>query len=243
MSYKTYLIPALFFLAILASFGFSAPERVSEPVIKTYDPRTVSRSILRVTNQEGTSGGTGFAVRAPSDTVIIVTNDHVCNVAESDRVYVRDSVTTAMGKIVKRDFEHDLCAVDIGPLAPAPLPIAERELTRFDAVYVVGHPLLMPQTPVAGQVIDRTIETIGFRPSADGTCPKPSTARESLFGSVCVLNMELMTTTLPTFPGNSGSPVLNADGDVAGVINSGDTRTGWGGYIQLTHLRGFLRGL
>jgi S1-C subfamily serine protease len=233
---KFLVIPAL--VAILFAFGAASSGPVTS---KAYNPDRVSRSILRITNEEGNSGGTGFAVRAPSDNVVIVTNDHVCNVGQAGRVFVRGS-SVSMGQILKRDFEHDLCAVNIGPYAPSPLPVAERELNRFDAVFVQGHPLLMPQTPVAGKVIDRVIETIGFRPT-NGTCPTPATLREGLFGSFCVLNMELMTTTLQIFPGNSGSPVLNEQGAIVGVINSADNRTGWGAYVQLNHLKNFLSDL
>lgn len=242
MTYMKYLIPAFLALGIVGAFS-SIPSSVGPVSESTYDPDAISKSIVRITNALGNAGGTGFAVRAPSDHVVIVTNDHVCKVAVSERVYVRDASRAVIGRIVKRNFEHDLCAVDIGPLAPTPLPVATNELSRFSAVFVQGHPLLMPQAPVQGRVIGRAIETIGFRPDEDGTCPPPSEVRESFFGSVCVLNMELIATTLQIFPGNSGSPVLNAQGEVSGVVNSGDTRTGWGGYIPLPHFKEFMRGL
>jgi S1-C subfamily serine protease len=80
---------------------------------------------------------------------------------------------------------------------------------------------------------------IGFAQDAEGKCPPNTDAVQSLFGGFCVLTMELSATTAMVYPGSSGSPIVNASGEVIGVINSTDA-TNRGNFIPLQYLKEML---
>jgi serine protease Do len=217
-------------LALGYSFG---PSRQTPPL-------TVASSIVSVTNADETGGGTGFSARTRSGAPVIVTNDHVCNAEHNGFVTVRDDQRVAYTKrIVARNFIRDLCLID-GIEAPQLSLARSTSLYRFQDLYVMGHPLLGPTSPSQGYYIQRSLVPIGFN-AKDGACPEGAVAVDSFFGKVCVLNMDLGMTTVPVYPGNSGSPIVNADGEVVGVINSGNPGNAYGGFVPLEYLRQFLR--
>lgn len=153
-------------------------------------------SVVRVSGaafQCGTSlSGSGFVV-APDR---IVTNAHV--VAGVDRPVVEAPNGAAVsGRVVAYDPEHDLAVIAVNgfdvpalPVAPVPAPAT----TGWIAGYPFGGPLTVGTAAVIGTApADMTIE--GRRSVREVT---------SLAGTVN--------------HGNSGGPVLGADGDVIGVV-------------------------
>ncbi len=196
----------------------------------------LSQSIVKVMNFEGTGGGTGFSVKSNGRNVI-VTNSHVCEVAYRNFAIIeQDSGKQSIKQIISRVPERDLCVLE-GVDAPA-LPIAKSGPTRFQKINIIGHPLLKPTSHAEGEYVADTIVPLGLQAEADGTC-KTGRQEASPFGTFCVVDMELSFTTIPVYPGNSGSPVLNADGEVIGVINAAgpDDR---GLFIPLPYLKEIL---
>lgn len=197
-----------------------------------------SASIVKVTNAAGTGGGTGFVTRGAEGNVI-VTNAHVCEVAVGGYAHIQDdNGQPYIKRILRESFERDLCVLE-GINAPA-LPLADRDPSRFDKLQVYGHPGLRPTAPASGYYTGPGIVPIGFSPNAKGECPGSATLEQSMFGSYCVLHMELGYSTVPIMPGNSGSPVTNEDGEVVGVMNSADSVGNQGMFIPLNYLKDIL---
>jgi S1-C subfamily serine protease len=202
----------------------------------------VSRSIVKVLNFKGNSGGTGWLAKTKRGAQVIVTNDHVCEVATGNTVRIDDAYgKTTYNNIVTRDFARDLCLIE-GIEGPS-LSLASTGPKRFDEVNAFGHPLLEPSQPTKGLYIG-DIVTMFLSPRGEKGCPEGSTSTdiETFFGTVaaCEKMEDLSLTNMPTYPGNSGSPVLNQDGKVIGVINSGDSRDNHGAYIPLPYVRNIL---
>jgi len=197
-------------------------------------------SIVKVLNPELTGGGTGFVIKHGKKNVI-VTNDHVCGVSSGGFVTVEeDSGTLSIKPILKRSFVRDLCLIE-GVNAPPMQLASSANLSRFDVVKVLGHPFLKPTTPSQGYYLGNMIGNIGFNPDKDGNCPSPATKYDAgPFGLFCVLRMELSLTTVPIYPGNSGSPIVNSKGEVIGVINSSDSNDNHGNFIPLPYLKEIL---
>jgi S1-C subfamily serine protease len=193
------------------------------------------RSIVAVLNKAQTGGGTGFAVKLPkTGATVIVTNEHVCRVAENGLVRIKtDSGRVYIRKVLAENAERDLCVVE-GINIPA-LTLGQSPPNRFDEITVLGHPYLTPTVYSKGQYSHDEIVQVGAM-SADGSCPKGSEAQDSLFFTICVREMEESFTTITIYPGNSGSPVLNSEGHVIGVINIADSRMNRGAFVSLEYL-------
>jgi serine protease Do len=237
---KLYVVPLLFVLGAVAGIFLSCARRAPEAqVVVAADP--LESSIVAVTNTESNSGGTGWVTSAPSGRSVIVTNEHVCQVAQGEYVRIEDDAGNEKLKgILKHNFARDLCVVE-GIDAPA-LTLAESAPSRFETLAVMGHPYLKPTTPSKGQFLKTRLSAVGFSRRPDG-CPPPSVLEQSIFGDACVMNMELSLTTIAIYPGNSGSPVVNDKGEVVGVINSGDPRDNTGNFIPLPYVKETLNGL
>lgn len=212
-------------------------------VIGSYVARAVPSqfegSIVSVLSNDERSGGTGWSTLSSSGKRVIVTNDHVCQVTDTGYVRIlQDNGKRSIKKILRRSFNRDLCVIE-GVDAPA-LHLGSKGPNRFDTLRVMGHPLLKPTAPVTGVYTGDGIAPIGFAPDALGKCPSGAELVDSAFGSFCILHMELSFTTVPIYPGNSGSPVVNQDGEVIGVMNSASSQDNAGMFIPLPYVKEIL---
>lgn len=204
----------------------SAPEQRNEPQL----------SIVKVLNPEGTGGGTGFVVKTRKGKKVIVTNDHVCEVAQNNYAVIQGpDGKLSIKPIISRSAIRDLCLLE-GVDLPA-LPLGEKAPYQFEPLHVVGHPSLEPVTRSYGEYVSDTLIPFGLE-TEGGKC-KNGELRQTLFGDICVVTMELSLTTVPVYPGNSGSPIFNSNNEVIGVINS--TRQGFRGmFVPLIYLKAIL---
>ncbi|SDQ85069.1 S1C family serine protease [Virgibacillus salinus] len=142
-----------------------------------------------VTIETGDSKGTGFAITADGT---ILTNHHV--------VEGKDSVTVAFPEaglfsadIVDTFPSVDLAVLDIAGENLPHLKLADK--TNFqpnDPIYFIGNPLSFNGIANKGTIIDYT---------SLGSWEEP-----------------VLMIDAPVYRGNSGSPVINQDGEVIGVV-------------------------
>lgn len=197
-----------------------------------YKPKPF-KSVVKILNLDLNGGGTGFVAQARGSRYI-VTNDHVCSVSTDGYVVVQDAYqNTYIKKILRRNPYRDLCLVS--PIDVPALHISYVVPERFDPLRVIGHPLLKPLSPEDGVFTGTGIETLSLPPTEKGECKIGEKLDLLFFGVYCLLKMELSYTNIPIFPGNSGSPVLNAYNEVVGVINSSD-RANQGMFIPSSYV-------
>lgn len=105
--------------------------------------------------QDKYSGGTGFHIQAPSGKIYIVTNRHVCDLAnKKDEVFaaVRGETSYKKLKVIKRSDFSDLCIIEPLPEVKKGLKIGlEPEIG--ETIAAVGHPNLQPKTITIGEVV------------------------------------------------------------------------------------------
>lgn len=178
-------------------------------------------SIYYVMN-EGKGGGTGFATKTAMGFTVVVTNAHVCRGAVDGnlKLHQDDMFVDVPTKIVLADEEHDICILK-APHDAQPIELADGEAKLGERIYVAGHPNLTPFLVTSGVVEGRIIADI-MEGSADG-CPSIPNFRvvDTLFGALCIGHFNAIESNAPSKPGSSGSPVLNKDGKIVGVLFAG----------------------
>jgi tetratricopeptide (TPR) repeat protein len=159
-------------------------------VIKRVEPSIV---VLLTYNKEGRflGQGTGFFMTQEGD---VVTNYHVLKGASRADVRTSDGSLYPVKKVVAEDEEGDLIRVstDIPKEAVHPLSIHAAIPEVGERIIVIGTPLGLEKTVSDGII------------SAVREIPR--------FGKI-------IQVTAPISPGSSGSPVVNTNGEVIGVVS------------------------
>lgn len=182
---------------------------VPEPVLPVADPDPgvtadpavagAAAGVVRVSGRAEACGrgqeGSGFIV-APGR---VVTNAHVVAGMSAPQVQVGGTGGSLPGIVVAFDAARDLAVVDVPDLTAEPLVLGE-DRSRGDDVVVAGFPLNGPYTMSPGRVRD-VITAVG----------------EDIYG-VQEVTREVYSLNAEVRPGNSGGPVLGADGTVVGIV-------------------------
>jgi len=190
------------------------------PIAKTTPALTASEIYRRdsagvvaiaATSPQESDTGTGIVL---NNSGIILTNNHVVSGASSVTVSPGNSPgTTRTATVVGQDPDADLAVLKINPsgLKLTPLTFADSSSVSVgDAVYAIGNPYGLDETLTTG-----IVSALGRQISA----PDGATINNAI------------QTDAALNPGNSGGPLINAQGDVIGInsqIASGETSAGGG---------------
>lgn len=236
----------LLLLVLLTTFACYKIQKDAEQAQNDFIHSAVGENVVSIMDVDKVRGGsTGFFVNTPGGNTFILTNNHVCGLANSGGALLIDSEYIAT--VVAHSLDHDLCIVS-NPMNYDGINLAKDSRDGED-IFVVGHPLLEPLALVKGEIAGTMQVDIrmGYNlPCTDAGEKKIEMDPESMsamFGiqSVCIRNYEAQATTANILPGNSGSPVVNIKGEVVGVVFA-DREDGPGrGYIvPLSYVQKFL---
>lgn len=159
-----------------------------------------------VTIETGGKKGTGFNTNRNG---IIITNEHVVEGSPYVIVYFKEH-GSFIGNIIAKNETLDLAIVKIEGENLPHLPISQDEDIRRwnkEKIIFIGNPLSYTQIANQGEIID-------YLPLNDG-------------GS------EVLIIDAPVYRGNSGSPVINENGEVIGVIYATLTSDRYGERVGL----------
>jgi S1-C subfamily serine protease len=197
-------------------------------------------------------GGTGSIVKLPSGKNAVLTNGHVCKLAQDGVILVNYLGNDYVSKVIEVYPKHDLCIVE-SPSQKGGLSIAS-SVDMGEKVFAMGHPLLEPNTITHGELSG----VVNVRIAMGYNVPKAECSGEgyelinaeqsgnpmmSLFGilNVCIRSLDSNASTVIILPGNSGSPTVNIYGNIVAVVfaaNESGTRSY---HVPLKEIKAFLK--
>lgn len=196
--------------------------------------------------KEGT--GTGFHVKAPSGITYILTNNHICEGAFEEKVLVQEEGTgrEIPRRVIQKFKNHDLCLVEALPGHTSALKVA-KSLEYGEDVVLIGHPNGRPLVIQNGEYLGNKIIRMA-NPNIESEEDCNGEWEESLmsilaFGrpAVCIEQFNSSQISSITYPGNSGSPVVNKWGRVIGVLFAGNGIVNDGYTVPLQAIKTFLK--
>lgn len=244
MRYKLQVLGLALGLVVFTVFGVGVLNNIHNGYL-----RLLSSWTVMITNSQGTSGATGFIVKGASGRKFILTNGHVCRLAEKGVLTANYGDEKFPVSVFKEYEWNDLCALEAHrPLGHA-ITVA-RSVRLGEQVYVIGHPLLEPLTVRSGEISGTVILRImmGQNPTPE-SCTGPTYSimdtSKSIFGffginTICMRTLEANAGTADTLPGNSGSPIVNTWGNLVAVCFAGN-QSGTRSYsVPLADIKDFL---
>lgn len=186
-------------------------------------------------------GGTGFFVNSHGRTGII-TNAHVCD--KNKTVLVSYYTQKAKIPVYYKDIGVDLCYIKAQPRPNALLLSHMKTVPHYTPAFMNGYAKLVFTNLQAGYALDISNVPVNYQADRDGKCKDKARPKNvyTPFGIVriCTMRFKTQNTTFSIFPGNSGSPVVDKDGRVIGVMQLTDGETGYGLMITIDTIREFL---
>lgn len=240
---KKLLVAFIFFFSV-SSISLIAPAAQQKLVYYKTGSQIVYIESPQGAKHHGSA--TGFAIIAPSGKVFTITNQHVCELQKDGYVMIGESRFTPRlipKKIIEIDGDADLCLLE-GIEGYQGLSLAD-SVDTGDLNYTMGYPFGGPLTFSVGFVNQRTTIQIAVGEMDPEHCEGAHIRRfeiDTFIGRLayCVIDRPAVATNIPTFPGNSGSPMVNFFGNVTGIIFAANNNTHWGYAVPLSAIKLFL---
>lgn len=212
----------------------------------TIKPKTnaqLARVSVMVTNLEGNSGGSGVILTSSDSGSTVLTNRHVCHLAQHG-AKLTTSTKTAYVTSYKQSEIHDLCLITTSSNLGVNTVIAESAPNPEDEAIISGHPQLFPLVITKGHFTSHIIVSVmtGFR---------QCTAEEqgSELGIICALagglpvikQYDALIATGTIMAGSSGSPVFNDRGEVSALVFAGQQGLSYALVVGQEYIKNFVQ--
>lgn len=188
--------------------------------------------------------GTGFQIMSPSGNVYIITNRHVCgSKAQVLQATPDPEIPGIPRRILAKDWNNDLCLLEAMPQNKKGLKIS-KGYSLMEPAYAVGYPGDMPLSIVSGNILGEgfAIEEVEMERCEKALVSDITSGNNNRFKVLTELNLKTqkiesscnykiktLATSLPIYPGDSGSMLINKNLEVLGVIwGTSKDDTHWG---------------
>lgn len=192
---------------------------------------TAEANVFRIITQSefGVGGGTAYAISTEEYGVLVITNEHICAMDPVDGIFILDQEAKVWPtKVRRKGHLTDLCIIEppedfVKNHKGLKLASTSTELFDGQTLFVYGHPGLRKLTSSSGAFVNET-----WIPAFGGY----------LDSKVILVDRA----DIAIFPGSSGSPVLNEDGEVVGTVFAYEGPSNIALIIPLRSMIDFLRG-
>lgn len=183
--------------------------------------------------------GTGVVVKTKSGKNVILTNGHVCDAVgeTADLVNYNQKVRSTF---IFKSTDSDLClmtfpeTVKVTPLELDPLGPLMNEI-----IYTIGFPSNHPLVLEQGNLVGPHKDVMAKVHQGQTNCLSIMLNPEGV--PLCIYMQEMVLTTIRTFQGSSGSPALNKNGKLIGLVFANLNSTGYGALVYLEDIKKVLK--
>lgn len=217
----------------LRSFGPSHPTSDKE----------LAATTAMITNFAGNSGGTGVVLTSNATESTVLTNKHVCEVAQYGGLVSTDKHRATVTSYRESEV-HDLCLITVNANLEANTELATNSPDLYTAAIVAGHPQLLNTIITRGHFSGKEVFDImiGMR-----ACTEED--QKDGFGMLCAIlggfpiiktyQAQVISATIQ--PGSSGSAVFNDAGKIAGLVFAGSGPLCYGHIVPLEYIQNFIK--
>lgn len=235
---KMNVLMGLLAIAMLAGCSTTGQKRQA-------DARDIVSNSVSITNNESNSGGSGTVLKSSDAVSYVLTNSHVCGVAEEGGLVHSEAGTFAVAGL-KHSKEHDLCIIKVYGNLQASTKLAKSGATPYRSEATIsGHPSLYPTVITKGHFSGR--ETIGVMTGVE-ECTEETLKKNPEAAFMCIFmggipvikNYDSILVSATIMPGSSGSGVFNKDMELTGVVFAGSGELGYAWTVPYEYVRNFL---
>jgi S1-C subfamily serine protease len=218
--FKSKKVLSLAFVAILGTgFFFGQDSRK----VDVFDNKDLKARSVKIVNLTKKSGGSGSIITSSPRESTILTNSHVCEVVVNGGLVITDKGEYAVTSY-RQSERHDLCLITVGADLGINTRIALLAPDLQEEAAISGHPRLLPNVITRGHFSGKEMISVltGIRP-----CTVEEEKSDMMFlclflggiPEITVYEAQLVTALIQG--GSSGSPVYNANGEIAAVAFAG----------------------
>lgn len=212
---------------------------------KTTDKYVRNRTLL-LHSEHG--GCTGVKVTAPSGKHYILTASHCLEIMTPPYMQVRDEQGVDHDvRAIQDDPDHDLLLLE--SYDDQGVDVA-KIVHRHEHIHAITHGAMMPSFRTDGEVLTTMpLDVVLFQIESDADNQKCLAGRRQRvedafplsFYPLCIKNLVLTENMLIIWPGSSGGPVLNAWGELVGIVSVGGEMPGMSGMVPLSYIKQLLK--
>lgn len=214
--------------------------------------RFQGRNVVTLISKDN-RGGTGFVIQGKSGKSYIMTNQHICKLANNGVLLAVYKNKKHVVRQLAEYTKNDLCVLTVPFGVTGGFKLAS-SVKLGERVFSLGHPLLEPITVTQGELSSYIVIRLQAGVNVDPEICMRDTyelidLKDDLVAlflgirNVCIRKLFSNSSTVNILPGNSGSPTVNIWGNVVSVVFAANESGVHSYHVPLQDIKLFLESL